>query len=78
MSLPFHKRYEIVFLHEHPDRQKLEYKEITKILKCSRGKLLDNRWKENDELKLAEKVKGPTCSTIQSEIEEKGITLVYQ
>ena len=68
MSLPLHKRYEIVFLHEHPNGPKLGYTEITKIVKCSRDTVSHrvNKWKETKDLNDEPKT-GQSCSTTDKE-----------
>lgn len=65
MSLPLHKRYEIVFLHEHPSGPKLGYTEITKIVKCSRDTVSHwiNRWKETKDLSDKPKTGRPRSTT---------------
>lgn len=65
MSLPLHKRYEIVFLHEHPNGPKLGYTAISKIVKCSRdtvGRWI-KRWKETKDLSDEPKAGRPRCTT---------------
>ena len=65
MSLPLHKRYEIVFLREHPNGPKLGYTAISKIIKCSRdtvGRWI-KRWKETKDLSDEPKAGRPRCTT---------------
>src|SRR5215470_18790718 len=52
MSLPLHKRYDIVFLHEHPRGPKLGTKSIAKIIECSKHTVTRwiDRWKETKDL----------------------------
>jgi len=52
MALPLHKRYEIVFLHDHPNGPRLGIKRIANIVSCDKrsvGRWLD-RWKETKDL----------------------------
>ena len=67
MSLPLHKRYEIVFLHEHPNGPKLGYTEIIKIVKCSRDTVSHwiNRWKETKDLNDKPKTGRPAVQPIK-------------
>jgi len=42
MSLPIHKRYEIIFLHQHPKGPKLGLEATAKYVKCSKSTVI--RW----------------------------------
>ncbi len=52
MSLPIHKRYEIIFLSCHPRGPKLGLKRVAKVVKCHKKtvKYWLDRWKESKDL----------------------------
>lgn len=91
MSLPLHKRYEIVFLREHPHGPKLGFDAIAKIVNCSKSTAIHwaYKWKETrmdknqalqakeDEkiVALATKDENATSSKIQQKMEEKGVEI---
>ncbi len=52
MTLPIHKRYEIVFLSCHPRSPKLGLKAVAKVVKChtTTVKYWLDRWKESKDL----------------------------
>ena len=51
-TLPIDKRYEIVFLSQHPMESQLDEKAVTKAVKCAKNTVQYwlNRWKESKDL----------------------------
>ena len=64
MSLSLDKRYEAVFLHEHPAGPKRGYDKIAKYIKCSKSTVIYwvKKYQENKDL-TEEKRSGPRCTT---------------
>src|SRR5262245_54586648 len=69
MGLPLDKRYEIVFLHEHPAGPKWGYKRIAKEVKCDKRTVMYwlERYHENPDLNTAEKPGRPRVTTAKQD-----------
>jgi transposase len=73
MALSLDKRYEIVFLHEHPKGPKWGYKKIASYVKCSRSAVTYwvQKYHKNKNLTDEQKSGRPRCTT---EMEDKRIS----
>ena len=65
MTLSLDKRYEIVFLHEHPAGPKWGYEKIAKYIHCSKPAVIYwvKKYHENKDLTDEEKSGRPRCTT---------------
>ena len=65
MTLPIDKRYEIVFLSQHPMRPQLGEKTVAKAEKCAKNTLQCwlNRWNESKDLSHMKCPRRPCATT---------------
>ena len=65
MSLPIHKRYEIVFLHEHPEGPKWGYEKIASYVRCSKSTVIYwvKKYRQDKELTDEQKSGRPRNTT---------------
>ena len=65
MTLPIDKRYEIVFLSQHPMGPQLGEKAVVKAVKCAKNtvKYWLNRWKESKDLSDMKRPGRPRATT---------------
>lgn len=69
MSLPLHKRYEIVFLREHPHGPKLGFDAIAKIVNRSKSTAIHwaHKWKETKDFSDGQKSGPPRITTAKED-----------
>ena len=68
MSLPIHKRYEIIFLSNYPKGPQLNHADVAKAVHCSTYtvKYWLDRWKQSKDLTDSNR-SGRSCATAQKQ-----------
>jgi hypothetical protein len=78
MALPLHKRYEIVFLSNHPLGPQLNHTDVAKAVHCSTStvKYWLNRWIESKDLSDSARLGRPRATT--QEQDQRIVSLAEQ
>ncbi|CAB4439763.1 unnamed protein product [Rhizophagus irregularis] len=72
MSLSLNKRYEMVFLHEHPEGPKWGYAKIASYVHCSRPRKT-TKAQDKRIVKMATEKHNITSTEIKNKLEKKGV-----